>query len=325
MRTENSALQDIDTIRSQAALVHAKIPPTPQIEWPLLSRRLQCSLWLKHENYNPTGSFKVRGGLTYISELLAREATVKGVVAATRGNFGQSIAYASSQFGLPCVVVVPEGNSLDKNSLMQALGAERITSGVDFDESIAAAKTIANERHYHLIPSFHADLIAGVSSYALELFEALPDLNRVYVPIGLGSGICSVVNVRNALGLDCEIVGVVSENANAYQLSFEAGKVMSTNTAETMADGLAVRNPSKDALTIILDNVARIVSVSDTQINQMINILFEDTHNIVEGAGAAAAAAVLKEKDLNKGQKVAAILTGSNINKALFAAALLAE
>ena len=325
MSTESSALQDIETIRSKATLVHAKIPPTPQIEWPLLSRRLQCSLWLKHENYNPTGSFKVRGGLIYVSELLLREPEVKGVVAATRGNFGQSIAYASSQFGLASVVVVPEGNSPDKNSLMSALGSEVIISGVDFDESIEAAKIIAEQRRYHLIPSFHADLIAGVSSYALELFEALPDLNRIYVPIGLGSGVCSVVNVRNALGLDCEIVGVVSENANAYQLSFEAGKVMSTNTAETMADGLAVRNPSKDALTIILENVARIVSVSDVQISQMMKILFEDTHNVVEGAGAAAAAAVLKEKDLNKGQKVAAILTGSNINKALFAEALMAE
>ncbi|MFT7687070.1 MAG: threonine dehydratase [Candidatus Azotimanducaceae bacterium] len=323
MSKENPALQDIETIRSKAALVHAKIPPTPQIEWPLLSHRLQCNLWLKHENYNPTGSFKVRGGLIYVSELLVREPKVKGVVAATRGNFGQSVAYASSQFGLPSVVVVPEGNSLDKNNLMQALGAEVITSGVDFDESIEAAKIIAEERRYHLIPSFHADLVSGVSSYALELFDALPDLNRIYVPIGLGSGICSVVNVRNALGMDCEIIGVVSENANAYQLSFDAGKLTSTNTAETIADGLAVRNPSKGALAIILDNVARIVSVSDEQIVQMIKFLFEDTHNIVEGAGAAAAAAALKEKDLNKGQNVAAILTGSNINKALFAAALM--
>jgi threonine dehydratase len=323
MSKENPALQDIETIRSKAALVHAKIPPTPQIEWPLLSHRLQCNLWLKHENYNPTGSFKVRGGLIYVSELLVREPKVKGVVAATRGNFGQSVAYASSQFGLPSVVVVPEGNSLDKNNLMQALGAEVITSGVDFDEAIEAAKIIAEERRYHLIPSFHADLVSGVSSYALELFDALPDLNRIYVPIGLGSGICSVVNVRNALGMDCEIIGVVSENANAYQLSFDAGKLTSTNTAETIADGLAVRNPSKGALAIILDNVARIVSVSDEQIVQMIKFLFEDTHNIVEGAGAAAAAAALKEKDLNKGQNVAAILTGSNINKALFAAALM--
>jgi len=295
------------------------------MEWPLLSKRAGCELWLKHENYNPTGSFKVRGGLTYLSNLLTKEPEVQGVVAATRGNFGQSVAYAASRFGIQSVIVVPFGNSTDKNLLMAALGAEVIEAGADFDESIQFAGALAEERKLHLMPSFHDDLVAGISTYALELFEAVAKLDRVYVPIGLGSGICSVVNVRNALNLDCEIIGVVSENANAYQLSFEAGKRRSTNSADTFADGLAVRNPNEEALEIILNNVAAVVSVSDREIALAMQAIFNDTHNIAEGAGAATTAAVLKEKEKNKGQKVAAILTGGNVNREVFIDALSLE
>jgi len=318
----NTPQTDLDIIRQNANFVHSKMPPSPQMEWPLLSQRAGCELWLKHENYNPTGSFKVRGGLTYLSALLKRAPELKGVIAATRGNFGQSVAYAASDLGIKSVVVVPHGNSPDKNLLMAALGAEVIEAGVDFDESIQFAKYIAKERDLHLMPSFHDDLVAGVATYAFELFEAVPGLDRVYVPIGLGSGICSVVNVRNAMNLKCEIIGVVSENANAYQLSFEAGKVLSTNSAETMADGLAVRNPSAEAFEIISKHVAAIVSVSDKEIALAMQAIFDDTHNIAEGAGAAATAAILKDRERNKGQKVAAILTGGNINKKVFIDAL---
>ena len=247
---------------------------------------------------------------------------VEGVIAATRGNFGQSVAYAASRQDLASVVVVPEGNSPDKNRAMASLGAEVVTAGCDFDESIEMAKQLAAERGLHLMPSFHEDLMLGVGSYALELFEAVPDLDRVYVPIGLGSGICGTISARNALGLKTEIVGVVSENANAYQLSFKSGKVTSTNSANTLADGLAVRNPSADALELILANVSRIVTVSEKELLQAIQILFVDTHNVAEGAGAAATAAILKEQQINQGQRVASILSGGNIHKSLFTQAL---
>jgi threonine dehydratase len=269
------ALPDIELLRSCAEQVHKVINPSAQIPWPLLNERVACDLWLKHENHNPTGSFKVRGGLIYLSRLKTAHPEIKGVVAATRGNFGQSIAFAASRLGLIAVVVVPEGNSPDKNRAMSALGAELVIAGSDFDESVDAAVQLAGERGFHLIPSFHQDLVLGIGSYALELFDAEPGLDRVYVPIGLGSGICSVISARNALGLSTEIIGVVTENANAYQLSFDSRKVIGTQSADTLADGLAVRNPNAEALDIILANVSRIVTVSEEEILAAIRILFE--------------------------------------------------
>jgi threonine dehydratase len=313
---------DLTLMRERAAEVYRVIGPTQQIQWPLLSQRAGCSLWLKHENHNPTGSFKVRGGLIYLSHLKSSSPDVTGVVAATRGNYGQSVAFSASRLNLTAVVVVPEGNSPDKNRAMAALGAEVVIAGQDFDESVEVAIRLAVDRGLHLMPSFHEDLMLGVGSYALELFDAVPDLDRVYVPIGLGSGICGVINARNALSPTTEIVGVVSENANAYQLSFAAGKVIGTNSANTLADGLAVRNPSVDALKLMLANVSHIVTVSETQLLAAIQILFEDTHNVAEGAGAAATAAVLKERKINQGKRVAAILSGGNIHKSLFSRAL---
>ncbi len=314
--------ENLESLRESARKVYQVTSPTPQILWPLLAQRIGCELWIKHENHNPTGSFKVRGGIIYLSNLKQQQASVEGVIAATRGNFGQSVAFAASRLGMRSVVVVPEGNSPDKNRAMAALGAEVVIEGVDFDESVEVAKSLATERDLHLMPSFHMDLVRGVASYALELFEALPDLDRIYVPIGLGSGISGVAQARNALGLSTEIVGVVSENANAYQLSFDAGDVRSTNTANTIADGLAVRNPDSEALGIMLANVSRIVTVSEQEVLNSIRYLFEDTHNVAEGAGAAATAAVLKEKSVNQGRQVAAILTGGNIHRELFVQAL---
>ena len=313
---------DLKSLRNNADKVHRVIPPTQQLRWPLLCERANCELWLKHENHNPTGSFKVRGGLIYLTNLKESDPAVEGVVAATRGNFGQSVAFAASRLGLKSVVVVPEGNNPDKNRAMKALGAQVIVAGVDFDESVEASRDLAEQGGFHLMPSFHADLVAGVASYALELFDALPDLDRVYVPIGLGSGISGVVSARNALGLSTEIVGVVSENANCYQLSFAAGAVRSTHSANTLADGLAVRNPDSDALSFMLENVSRIIAVSEEEVLDSIRYLFEDTHNVAEGAGAATTAAVLQEQEINAGQRVAAILTGGNIHNSLFVRAL---
>ncbi|HIG42054.1 MAG: threonine dehydratase [bacterium] len=316
------ATVSLQQLKQRAEQVYQVISPTPQIQWPLLSRRAGCEVWLKHENHNPTGSFKVRGGLIYFSNLKKAQPGVEGVIAATRGNFGQSVAYAASRLGLASVVVVPEGNSPDKNRAMASLGAEVVTAGRDFDESVELAKQLAADRGLHLMPSFHKDLMLGVGSYALELFEALPNLDRVYVPIGLGSGICGTISARNALGLTTEIVGVVSENANAYQLSFTSGTVTSTDSANTLADGLAVRIPNAEALELILANVSRIVAVSEKEILQAIQTLFVDTHNVAEGAGAAATAAILKEHQINKGRRVASILSGGNIHKSLFIQAL---
>lgn len=313
-------LPSIEEIRQAAGIVYASLPQTPQIRWPLLEVRLGCEIWLKHENHCETGSFKVRGGLVYLHE--ERAACARGVIAATRGNYGQSAAFAARAAGVPAVIVVPHGNSPDKNRAMRAQGVELIEAGSDFDESVQTAKELAAGRGLHLMPSFATPLVCGVATYAVELFEAVPDLDRVYVPIGLGSGICGVAAARNALSSRTEIVGVVAQGADAYRQSFEAGSIRTTNSATTVADGLAVRNPDATAFAHILENVDHIVAVSDAAVLQAMGWLFADTHNVAEGAGAAAVAAVALEREANAGSKVAAIVTGGNVAAPVFAQAL---
>ena len=315
-------LVTLQEIEEAATSIYKVMQPSPQLSWPLLNQRCGCDVWVKHENHNPTGAFKVRGGLIYLGNLKQREPEVQGICAATRGNHGQSVAFAAAHNDLKAVIVVPEGNDPDKNAAMEALGAELVIHGCDFDESVERAAELAQERELHLLPSFHLDLVKGVATYALELFRAVPDLDRVYVPIGLGSGASGVICARNVLGLDTEIVGVVSENANAYQLSFAAGKCIGTNSADTIADGLAVRNPSQQALDMMLGQLERIVDVSEQEILDAIAHYFTDTHNVAEGAGAAGLAALLKEKEINQGKKVGVIFSGGNINKGLFKRAL---
>lgn len=315
-------LPKLEELEKAAAEIYEVIQPTPQISWPLLNNRCGCEVWVKHENHNPTGAFKVRGGLIYLSRLKQQEPDLVGVCAATRGNHGQSVAYAAARNNLHPVIVVPEGNSPDKNAAMEALGAELIIYGQDFDEAVEYAAVISNERSLHLLPSFHLDLVKGVATYGLELLKYVPDLDRVYVPIGLGSGATGMIAAKRALGLDTEIIGVVSENASAYKLSFESGKCISTNSADTVADGLAVRNPSQQALDIMLEGLARVVEVSDELIMNAISHYFNDTHNVVEGAGAASLAALLKEKEVNQAKKVAVSLSGGNITSSLFCEAL---
>ena len=317
MELPNSAV-----LAEAAQTVYKNMLPSPQIQWPLLNQRCGCQVWVKHENHNPTGAFKVRGGLVYLSNLHSREPTATGVVTATRGNHGQSIAFAAARQGIQSVVVVPEGNNPEKNLAMQALGAELIIHGKDFDEAVPYTQVLAHDRGLHAMPSFHLDLVAGVASYALEFFRAQPDLKRVYVPIGLGSGICGMICARNALGLNTEIIGVVSDQADCYAQSLAGGRCIETPTANTLADGMAVRVPNADALSIIADNVARIVTITDEQVLSAISIYFSDTHNIAEGAGAASLAALLKEKDLNRGEKVGVVLSGGNIDRALYLRAL---
>ncbi|MDF2074654.1 threonine dehydratase [Pseudomonas mendocina] len=306
---------DLAQLRQSAALVHRHMAPTPQLSWPLLAQRTGCEVWVKHENHPPTAAFKVRGGLVYIDALLRREPQVRGLVTATRGNHGQSLALAARAAGLAIRILVPHGNAREKNAAMRALGAEVIEHGRDFDEARTEAARIAERDGLHWVPSLHEDLVRGVATYALELLEAVPNLRRVYVPIGLGSGICGMIRTRDLLGLNTEIIGVVASGADAYAQSFEQGRLVQTERADTLADGMACRQPQQLALDMIRAGAARIVRVDDEEIRAAIRAYHEDTHNLAEGAGAAALAALMQERELNASQRVAVVLSGANIDR----------
>ena len=318
-------MMDLETLETAADFVRRVMPPTPQFCGPLLSRRIGTELWVKHENHTPIGAFKLRGGLVYLDEVKRSHPDICGVVTATTGNHGQSIALAAARLELEATIVVPHGNSIEKNRAMEGFGARLIEAGRDFQAAYEYAVALAERERLHLVRSFDALLVRGVASYGLELFRAVPDLDTVYVPIGLGSGICGVIAAREALGLTAEIVGVVSENAATYALSFAAGKPVSTNSADTMAGGLAVRVPDPEALDIICRGAARIVTVSEAEIRRAVRILFTDTHNVAEGAGAAPLAAALQERDRLRGKRVAVIQSGGNIDRNLFAEILAEE
>ena len=300
-------------------VVGRAIPSTPQYAWPLLGKRIGAEVWLKHENHTPIGAFKVRGGLTYLDMLCSRDERPTGLITATRGNHGQSIPFAASRYGLDVTVLVPEGNSEEKNKAMQAWGAKLIVHGRDFDEAKDEAVRLAESNGLEMVPAFHPALVCGVATYAHEFFAACPDLDTVYVPIGMGSGICGLITVRDILGLKTEIVGVVSSEAPAYSKSFESGQVVETETANTFADGMACRVPSPAALEVIWKGAARVVCVSDDEVAEAIRVIYADTHNIAEGAGAAAFAALTKEATEMSDRKVGVVLTGGNIDSSLFA------
>ncbi|WP_442109075.1 threonine dehydratase [Pseudomonas sp. NUPR-001] len=313
---------DLSALREAARLVHAHVPATAQYAWPRLAERLGCEVWVKHENHAPTGAFKVRGGLLYVQWLLEHKPQVRGLVTATRGNHGQSMALAARNAGLPIIIVVPQGNSREKNAAMRAQGAELIEYGADFDQSREEAARQAQLHGYEMVPSFHPQLVRGVATYALELFDAVAELDCVYVPIGMGSGICGLIQARNLLGLRTEIVGVVSSAADAFALSFEQGRIVTTATANTFADGMACRMPVPEAFEIIHQHAARIVRVSDDEIAQAMRIYHEDTHNTAEGAGAAGLAALLQERERQQGRKVAVVLSGANVDRQRYAQVL---
>jgi threonine dehydratase len=319
------SLFTLDELAAATATVRTYVPATPAYAWPLLAERVGATVVVKHENHTPTGSFKARGGLVYVDALCRTDRSLKGLVTATRGNHGQSVALAASRNGVPVVIVVPEGNSREKNAAMQAFGGELVTGGKDFDESRVVAAQIQNERGYHFVPSFHRDLVKGVATYALELFKSCADLDVVYVPIGMGSGICGLITVRDLLGLKTEIVGVVAENAPAFALSFAAGQPVPTNSARTFADGVACRDPQADAFAVIKTGAARVVTVSEDEIAEAIRIYYTTTHNLTEGAGAAPLAALLKEKARYAGKRAGLILSGGNIDMPLFAQVLRGE
>lgn len=313
---------DLASLEAAAALIYRNFPATPQYAWPLLAARTGCEVWVKHENFTPTGAFKVRGGLTYVETLLRTGPRPSGIISATRGNHGQSLAFAGRSEGLPVTVVVPRGNSLEKNAAMRAFGAELIEYGRDFDEARIEAQRLASSRGLHMVPSFHGELVRGVATSAMELFQEVANLHALYVPIGLGSGICGAIQVRDLLGLRTEIIGVVSDKADAYARSFEEGKIVTTESADTIADGMACRIPAPEALHIIRRGAARIVRVSDEEIKAACCAFHEDTHNTAEGAGAAALAALMQEQKVQRGRRVAVILSGSNIDRSLYAGVL---
>ncbi|WP_416466357.1 threonine dehydratase [Pseudomonas sp. LFS044] len=316
---------DLAALREAADYVHQHVPATPQHAWPLLAQRLGCQVWVKHENHAPTGAFKVRGGLVYVRSLLAGGEPPRGLVTATRGNHGQSMALAARQAGILLVIVVPEGNSREKNAAMRALGAELVEHGVDFDVAREEAARLADELGYAMVPSFHPELVRGVATYALELFEAVRDLDCVYVPIGMGSGICGLIQARNLLGLKTEIVGVVSSAADAYAQSFEQGRIVTTATADTFADGMACRVPHPQAFALVREHAARIVRVTDNEVAEAMRVYHEATHNTAEGAGAAALAALMQERGRQAGKRVAVVLSGANVDRARYAQVLMGD
>jgi threonine dehydratase len=313
-------LPTLQEIEAAARIVYRFMPPTPQYTWPLLGERTGAEVWLKHENHTPIGAFKIRGGLVYFNALPKQD--FRGVITATRGNHGQSIALCARHYGMPATLVVPHGNSVEKNAAMRGFGAKLVEHGRDFQEAREHAERLAKEQGLHLVPPFHPLLVAGVATGSLELFRAVPDLQSVYVPIGLGSGICGAAAVRNALGSKAEIVGVVSAGAPAYSLSFSKKRVVEADAATKIADGVAVRTPDAEALEIICREVDRVVEVTDAEVGNAIAAIFQCTHNCAEGAGAAGFAAIVKERERLKGRKVAAVLSGGNIDRSLFAATL---
>ncbi len=311
----------IDEFNDAAQIVARHMAPTPQFVWPLLDANVGAEVWLKHENCTPTGAFKVRGGLVYIDRMVRERPHVRGVVGATRGNHGQSLAFAGRAAGIPVTIVAPHGNSPDKNAAMRGFGAELIEHGVDFQAAREFSVQVAEERGYEAVPSFHLDLCRGVATYAQELFAAAGELDAVYVPIGLGSGICGLITMRDLLGLRTEIIGVVAERAPATALSFAAGAPVSTDTSETFIDGVATRVPDPVAIGIIVGGAARIVQISDDQCAEAVRIMMRCTHHLVEPSGAAALAGLMADQaaatDNVSGRRVGLIVSGGNMDASI--------
>jgi threonine dehydratase len=305
-------------IRDAQAVVYRSMTPTPQYSWPLLNQRLGTEVWIKHENHGPVGAFKLRGALVYLDWLKQNQSGLAGVVAATRGNHGQGVGMAARLADVRAVIVVPHGNSREKNQAMLAQGVELIEHGEDFQESLEFARTLASERGFALIDSFHERLVMGTATFAWEVFQAAPRLDTVYVPIGLGSSICGVAAARNALGLSTKVVGVVAAESPTYSLSFKERRVLEAPSRTAIADGLACRTPNPQAMEVIWEQVDRIVEVSDAEIAQAMRAYYMDTHNLAEGAGAAALAGALKEKDAQQGKRLGIILTGGNVDREVY-------
>jgi threonine dehydratase len=316
-------LPTLNEIAEAQKLVYALMHPTPQISWPQLNQELEASVWVKHENHTPIGAFKARSAVFYAAQLFRNGNGIKGMITATRGNHGQSVALAGQRFNVPVTIVVPHGNSVEKNAAMRSQGANLIEFGDDFQASREHAEMLSKANNLHFVPPFHRDIVTGVATYWMELFAAVADLDAVYVPIGMGSGICAACAVRNGMKLKTKIIGVAAEGAPAYALSFEAGRSIEAPVTTFIADGMACRVPDDDAVEVIQKNVDHIVRVSDGEIRDAMRMYFSATHNVIEGAGAASLAAALKEKGSLRGKRVALIATGGNVDRGVFAKVLL--
>jgi threonine dehydratase len=319
---ENMQLPSLDQIHSAQTLVYRYIPATPQYTWPLINQRLGTEVWVKHENHTPVGAFKLRGALVYATWLKQTQPHLVGVVAATRGNFGQGVGMAARLLGLKAIIVVPYGNSAGKNRAMQAQGVELIEHGSDFQEALEFARVLARERGFLMFESFHERLVWGTATYALEFFQGSPKLDVVYAPIGMGSSICGIAAARNALHLSTELVGVAAAASPASAISFRERRLVEAPALSHVADGLACRKPDPDAMEMMWAHVSRIVEVSEDEIAKAMAIYYHDTHNIAEGAGAASLAAALKQSDSLRGKSVGVILTGGNVDRELYVAVL---
>lgn len=315
-------LPSLADIEAAATVVYHDFPPTPQYRWGLLSERLGTECWLKHENHTPVGAFKIRGGLTYFDQLARRGPLPREVISATRGNHGQSMGWAARRHGVACTIVVPRGNSLEKNAAMRALGVTLVEHGDDFQEAREHALHLAQERGAHMVPSFHPDLLRGVATYWWEFLRAVPQLDVVYVPIGQGSGACSAIAAKRALGHGVRIVGVVSRHATTYADSIAACRVIEAPVTTQLADGMACRVADQAALDILIPHLDHVVQVSDTEVAAAMRALFTDTHNVAEGAGAAALAAALQERESLRGLCVGLALTGGNVDAPVFSEVL---
>jgi len=310
-----------DEIEAAQRIVYAAMPPTPQYAWPLLRERLGCEVWVKHENHTPLGAFKVRGGLVYLQGLVQREPACRGVISATRGNHGQSIAFAARRHGLAATIVVPQGNSTEKNAAMRALGAELVEHGHDFQQAREHAAALAAQRGLHFVPSFHRDLVLGVATYWVEFFRAVQPA-VVFVPVGQGSGICACIAARAFTGAATRIVGVVSAHASAYLDSFRAGRRIEAPVTTVLADGMACRVPDEEPLALMRREVDDVVAVSDDEVAAAMRALFSDTHNVAEGAGAASLAAAMQPSQRGRSPSIGVTLSGGNVDRALFARVL---
>jgi threonine dehydratase len=315
-------LPTLSEIESAKALIRPHIRETPTYRWPLLESGLGCELWMKHENHTPVGAFKIRGGLVYMDELRRHQPGVRGVIAASTGNHGQSIAYAARRNGLRAVIVVPHGNNPEKNAAMRSLGAELVEHGREFQEALEYSRELAAKEELHAVPSFHPWLVRGVATYALELFHSVADLDAVFVPIGLGSGFCGIASAREALGLKTKIIGVVSEHAPAYALSFQQRQFVEQSSMTRVAEGVACKTPNREALDHVLRHAHEIVTVSDEEAVTAMREIIQATHNIAEGAGALAYAALKKRRDAWQGGRVACVLTGGNASMNILREAL---
>lgn len=316
-----------DEVLSARQTVAAFVPPTPQFAWPLLRERLGFKVWVKHENHTPAGAFKVRGGQTYFEALARREPGVRGVISATRGNHGQSVGWGARKYGLEATIVVPHGNSVEKNAAMKALGVSLLEHGDDFQAAREFAIGLAEERKLHMVPSFHRELVRGVMTYWVEFFESFPRGEEpavVYVPIGQGSGFCAAAAARAYTGVRSQLVGVVSAHATTYLDSFRARRVVEAPVTTQLADGMACRLADQEALDIVLREAADVVAVTDAEVAHAMRILFADTHNVAEGAGAAGLAAAIQQRGRTAGQAVGIVLTGGNVDTAVFAQVLAA-